>query len=438
MLTIAYPSQALPQDVQCTITVTEPTTCYITTPIYLLPGATLNIVGNSSALMNVTRFELSAFTNLIQIPPILWSVFPNLEEIVMANYAAVNTLAATDFMYASKLKVLNLKGNKLLTIPYSTFALAPALETLDLSANGITEIEGMAFNGLTNLKTLDLSWNRLTMLDAFSFTGLSNLEELDLSENKIKLIGDGAFSLPKLRILNMNGNGAKLLPDNLFGTIPAQTPPLEYVDFGENKLTHIGTSLYGLQELKVLNLTANKKIDDINLEALAQLPKLDTLLLSNSGFSFPLATIFTIPSPETAASVAVPISNSPLKRLYLAKNKLINPDVLQQLAYFRQLEVLSLEGNKFTYIDNVKSLPTWFPNLRSIYIGENKLDCTWLNATVPLFQQANVNVYTIKKIKTLGGTVFQRKLIDADDCFDLAKIFDGILYFMNKFGSAVV
>lgn len=167
----------------------------------------------------------------------------------------------------------------------------------------------------------------------------------------------------------MNGNGAKLLPDNLFGTVPAQSPPLEYVDFGENKLTHIGTSLYGLQALKVLNLTANKKIDDINLEALAQLPKLDTLLLSSSGFQFPLASIFTISPPETAASVAVPTSNSPVKRLYLAQNKLVNPDVLRQLAYFRQLEVLSLEGNKFTFVDNIKSLPTWFPNLRTIYIG---------------------------------------------------------------------
>lgn len=65
------------------------------------------------------------------------------------------------------------------------------------------------------------------------------------------------------------------------------------------------------------------------------------------------------------------------------------------------------------------------------------MDCTWLNATVPLFDKAKASVYTIKKIKTLGGTVYQRKIIDADDCFDLAKIFDGILYFMNKFGSAV-
>lgn len=439
LLILAWPAEAIPQDVQCTITAAEPTTCYITTPIYLLPDSTLNIV-NTSDLVNVKRFELRAFTNLIRIPPVIWAVFPNLEEIVMANYAAVSTLSATDLLYASKLKLLDLRGNKLLTVPYSAFALAPALEVLDLSVNGITEIEGMAFNGLNNLKQLNLSFNRLALLDAFTFTGLPNLEVLDLSLNKIKLIGDGAFNLPKLRVLNMNTNDAKLLPEFLFGAIPSQTPPLAYVDFGDNKLTHIGTSLYHLQELNVLNLTSNKKIDDIDLGALAQLPKLETLLLSNSGFQFPIVSyLTTVTPPEAALNIPVPTSNSPLKRLYLAKNKLVNPDVLRQLAYFRQLEFLSLEANKFTYFDNVKSLSTWFPNLRSIYIGENKLNCAWLNETIPLFQAANVNVYTIKKTKTwFGTTVFQQKLIDMDDCFDLEKIFTNILTFLNKFGSAAV
>lgn len=431
LLVILYPVQSLPQDVQCTITAAEPTTCYITTPIYLLPGATLNIV-NSSELINIKRFELRAFTNLISIPPIIWAVFPNLEEIIMANYASVSTLTATDLLYASKLKVLNLKGNKLLTIPYSAFALAPALETVDLSLNAITEIEAMAFNGLNNLKQLDLSFNRLTMLDAFTFTGLLNLETLNLSNNKIKLIGDGTFNLPKLQTLNVNYNSVNLLPDNLFGVIPGQSPPLTSVDFGENKLTHIGAAFYSLQELVLLNLTANKKIDDINLEALAQLPKLETLLLSNSGFQFPI--VYT-----TAASVPVPISNSPLKKLYLAKNKLINPDVFRQLAYFRQLEVLSLEENRFTFIDNVKSLATWFPYLHSIYLGENKLNCVWLNDSIPIFQTANINVFTIKKTKTwTGTTIYEQKLIDMDDCFDLEKIFNNILFFLNKFGKAAL
>lgn len=192
-----------------------------------------------------------------------------------------------------------------------------------------------------------------------------------------------------------------------------------------------------MQELNLLNLTANKKIDDINLEALAQLPKLETLLLANSGFQFP--TVFTtITPPEAAASVPVPVSNSPLKTLSLAKNKLANPDVFRQLAYFRQLEVLSLQENTFSFIDNIKSLPTWFPSLRTIYLGENKLNCEWLKDAIPVFQTNNINVYTIKKTKSWFGTTSYEKIIDMDDCVDLDKILGNILFFLNKFGKAAL
>lgn len=429
--------ESLPQDVACTINPDEPTTCYITTPVYLVPGNTLNII-NRSDLVNVTRFELRAFTNLVNIPPILWATFPNLQELVLADYAAVATLSAVDFLYASKLKLLNLRGNKLTTIPQSTFALATALETIDLSYNLISIIEDLAFNGLDNLKDLDLSHNKIGGLTVFTLSNLKNLETLDLSNNKIKLLDDGALALPKLKLLNFNMNDVKLLPNNLFGIAPSALPQLTYVDFGDNKLTHIGTALYGLTELNLLNLTANKKIDDINLAALANLPKLETLLLSASGFQFlPMTyTDAVIPMPETLAA-PVPSSASPLKKLYLAKNKIANPDVLKQLAYFTQLEVLSLEENKLTYLDDVASLSTWFPKLHTLFLGENKLDCSWLNSTLPLFDASDVHVFTITKVKSWFGTTYQKKLIDMDDCFDLGKIFDNILFFMNKFSKAV-
>lgn len=426
--------ESLPQDVPCTINPDEPTTCYIATPIYLLPGNTLNIV-NRSDLVNVTRFELRAFTNLIQIPPIIWAVFPNLQELVMADYASVATLTTVDFLYASKLKLLNLRGNKVTTILQSTFALAGALEKIDLSYNLIGAIEDLAFIGLDNLKDLNLSNNKIGTLKVFTLSNLKNLETLDLGNNKIKLIDDGALALPKLKLLNFNSNDVKLLPDNLFGLTPSTLPPLTYVDFGENKLSHIGNSFYGLSELNSLNLTGNKKIDDINLALFAELPKLETLFLSSSGFQFP-----TVLFDETTLDVAatpVPTSASPLKKLYLAKNKLVNPDVLKQLAYFGQLEVLSLEENRFIYLDDVDSLSTWFPKLHTLFIGENKLSCDWLNQTLPLFDASNVRVYTIKKVKSWFGTTYQKKLIDMDDCFDLGKIFDNILFFLNKFSRAV-
>lgn len=393
----------------------------------------MNIV-NRSDLVNLTRFELRAFTNLIQIPPIIWTTFPNLQELVLADYASVATLTTIDFMYASKLKLLNLRGNKVTTIPQSTFALAAALEKIDLSYNLIGVIEDLAFIGLDNLKDLDLSNNKIGALKLFTLSNLKNLETLDLSNNKIKLIDDGALALPKLKLLDFNSNDVKLLPDNLFGLTPSAFPPITYVDFGENKLTHIGNSFYGLKELNSLNLTANKKIDDINLAALAELPKLETLLLSSSGFQFP--TIYEETTLDAAAT-PVPTSASPLKKLFLAKNKLVNPDVLKQLAYFGQLEVLSLEENRFIYLDDVESLSTWFPQLHTLFIGGNKLSCDWLNQTLPLFDASDVHVFTIKKVKSWFGTTYQKKLIDMDDCFDLGKIFDNILFFLNKFSRAV-
>lgn len=421
---------ALPQDIECTILPTAPTTCYITTPFVLQPLSTLNIVDTGN-LENVTRFELRAYSNLNRIPAIVWAKFPKLQEIIMANYSVVDTLSTVDFLYAANLMVLSLQGNRLLTVPYSTFALAPKLEQLDLSMNLITEIEDMAFNGLDQLKVLDLSYNRLGLLKTFTFAGATNLQYLDLSHNKIKLIDDGTFHLPALKYLNMNTNDLKVLPDNVFGVPGIQSSSLVFIDFGDNKLAHIGSSLYNLREMEFLNLTNNKKIDDINLAEFAKLPKLEQLSLSSSGFQFP-TPLTVVPPSFDAPTTPAPTSISPLKVLDISKNKLANPDVLMQLAYFRRLEVLRLNGNKFTYFDYVKALPTWFPSLRTIYVGENKLNCEWLNITIPVFREANVTVLTVKKIKTWSGTVSQEKVIDMDDCVDLGVVLDKILWFLGN------
>lgn len=432
-LSFANFAVSLPQDVACSITPEEPTTCYINTPIYLVPGNTLNII-NRSDLVNITRFELRAFTNLINIPLTIWASFPNLQELVLADYAQIATITAVDFTYASKLKLLNLRGNKITTIPQATFSLATALEKIDLSYNLIGLVQDLAFSGLINLKELDLSHNKIGALTVFTLSNLKNLETLDLSNNKIKLLDDGALALPKLKLLNFNMNGVKLLPNYLFGLSATASPPLTFVDFGDNKLTHIGTALYGLQELNLLNLTANKKIDDINLAALANLPNLETLLLTNSGFHFPL----TVSEGTMPVTLAAPVTAtaSPLKKLYLAKNKIGNPDVFKQLAYFKQMEVLSLEENQIIYLDDVASLPQWFPELHTIFLGNNKLDCTWLNSTLPLFDAADVHVFSISKFKSWFGTSYQKKLLDMDDCFDLGKIFENVLNIIGTFSKA--
>lgn len=429
MLSIGY-TTAVVQDVQCISTVEEPDSCYIITPIYLKPTDTLNFI-NAENLTNVTHFELKAFTNFVSFPTIVLDTFPLLEDLILAGFAFVSTLAPTDFAHATNLRTLDLKANELTSIPYSVFSSASNLVNLDLSYNAIWEIEDLAFNGLTQLEKLDLSNNRLPYLKHFTFSGIPSLKYLDISHNKIKLIENAALYLPSLTHLYFKFNEVKTLPDGLFGIGPSLTSALTIVDLSDNKLTHIGSAIYGLKQLQWLNLTNNKNIDDLNITAFSNLYHLEELYLTSAG-----SIIQPIVVPTLGDAAIVPLtSQSPLKILHLGKDKITNPDLLRQLSVFSQLEELNLENNKIIYIDGINQLKAWFPSLKTIEIGGNKLNCNWLNDSIPLFQAAGVNVYTIKKSKTwFTGTAYEKKLIDATDCFDLETIFNNILDYMKAFG----
>ena len=431
----AYLGDVNAVNIECSVSSAEPNACYILTPVYLTLGDSLNIVGAGN-LTNITKFELKAFTNINRIPSTVFSLFPQLQELILANYAQVNTLSSADFLNAKNLKVLNLKSNQLTSVPYAAFALATELESIDLSYNLISNIEDLAFNGLSKVQSLDLSYNRLSNLSHFALAGLTNLVELNLSHNKIKLVEDGALYFPTLRYLNFNTNELKLLPENAFGVAPLEQSALEVVDFGDNKLSHIGQSVYHLSQLRVLNLTNNKKIDDISLYGFATLPNLEVLVLTNTGFKTPLIGTITPPSPD-AVPVPTPTA-SPLKKLFLAKNKIVDPFMIRELSVFPQLEELSLEENQLIYLEDVDKISTLLPNLKTIWIGENKLNCAWLSNAIPYFESQGINVYTIKKIKTwFGGTIYQKKIIDAEDCFDLDKIFTNVLKYITTWSKVL-
>lgn len=424
---------AVVQDVQCINTPEEPNSCYIITPIYLAPTDSLNFI-NAASLTNVTRFELKAFTNFATFPTIVFDTFPRVQEVILGGFSFVSTLLFTDFTKATNLRTLDLRANELTSIPYAVFNGASNLVNLDLSYNAIWEIEDLAFNGLSQLTKLDLSYNRLPILKHFTFSGIPNLKELDISHNKIKTIETGSLYLPQLTKLYFNFNDVKTLPEGLFGIGPSLTSSLSVVDFSDNKLTHIGSSIYNLKQLTWLNLTNNKNIDDLNIVAFSNLYHLEELYLTNAG-----VLIQPVAAPLVGSvPIAPPTSQSPLRILHLAKSKIASPDLLRQLAVFGQLEELDLQENKIIYLDGVNQLGTWFPNLQTIEIGGNKLNCDWLKEAIPLFQAADVDVFTIKKTKSwFTGTAYEKKLIDLNDCFDLETVFTNILNYMKTFGKIV-
>ncbi|NXD80903.1 LRC32 protein, partial [Halcyon senegalensis] len=85
------------------------------------------------------------------------------------------------------------------------FRLLGKVEVLDLSANNLeSHAAGWYISNLTRLRTLDLSGNKMTRLPAGIFWSSPRLRELDLSDNYIVEIEEGAFeALEELEVVNL-------------------------------------------------------------------------------------------------------------------------------------------------------------------------------------------------------------------------------------------
>ncbi|NXL01278.1 LRC32 protein, partial [Mesembrinibis cayennensis] len=79
------------------------------------------------------------------------------------------------------------------------------VEVLDLSANNLeSHMAGWYVSNLTRLRTLDLSGNKMTRLPAGIFWSTPRLRELDLGNNYIMEIEEGAFeALEELEVVNL-------------------------------------------------------------------------------------------------------------------------------------------------------------------------------------------------------------------------------------------
>ncbi|GBP91353.1 Chaoptin [Eumeta japonica] len=88
---------------------------------------------------------------------------------------------------------LELKQDKLTSVPSIALRYLQKLKLLDLSANEITEISGENWRGLDMLQSLTLADNSISKLPLDGFSGLPSLETLDLSGNHLAIIDGGVF-----------------------------------------------------------------------------------------------------------------------------------------------------------------------------------------------------------------------------------------------------
>ncbi|NXP10667.1 LRC32 protein, partial [Thinocorus orbignyianus] len=203
--------------------------------------------------------------------------FGQLEYLDMC-FNQLETVSATTLAQLPQLHSLLLGSNRL-DHNYLTngraFHLLRNIEVLDLSVNNLeSHMAGWYISNLTRLRMLDLSGNKLTRLLAGIFWSTPRLRELDLSNNYIIEIEEGAFealeelevvnlalnslhcisgfSLTQLRVLNLSHNALELF----ISEEGAEPYLLQALDLSYNRLLYF-PELPKAHYLTHLNLSNN-------------------------------------------------------------------------------------------------------------------------------------------------------------------------------------
>ncbi|XP_074910002.1 transforming growth factor beta activator LRRC32-like [Buteo buteo] len=111
----------------------------------------------------------------------------------------------------TRLRVLDLSGNKMTSLLMDMFWSTPRLRQLDLSNNYIMEIEKGAFEALEELEVVNLALNSLHCISGFSLT---QLRVLNLSHNALELfVSEEAAEPYLLQVLDLSHNRLLYFPE---------------------------------------------------------------------------------------------------------------------------------------------------------------------------------------------------------------------------------
>ncbi|KAF8042945.1 hypothetical protein BT93_A1318 [Corymbia citriodora subsp. variegata] len=157
------------------------------------------------------------------------------------------------------------------------------LSLLDLSSNNFEGPIPDVFNNKTQLQRLLFSHNHFMGPIPPSIKNLSNLAQLDISNNLIggSIPSPSLFSLPSLTSLDLSNNG-------LIGEIGEfhSAPLLDHVDLsGNHSRGSIPSSIFQLENLTYLSVSANNPTGILDLRLLSRLKRLEELYLSDNNLS---------------------------------------------------------------------------------------------------------------------------------------------------------
>ncbi|XP_069501452.1 extracellular matrix protein 2-like isoform X2 [Ambystoma mexicanum] len=210
-----------------------------------------------------------AENDIAHLPADAFAGLPNLEWLDLSKNKLDDDGVHIDaFKNLTKLKRLNLDGNRLTAIPL----LPPLLQELKMNDNAIQGLQRHSFRGLYKLLTLELEGNHFhdgnvfpmsfkplrsliyLRLDRNRFravpSGLpASLQELHLDSNRIEQVSEGLLNKTlNLSVLVLSNN--RLQEDRIAMRAWIDLPKLESLDLSYNRLVHVPSFLpRGLRQL---------------------------------------------------------------------------------------------------------------------------------------------------------------------------------------------
>ncbi|OZC06751.1 hypothetical protein X798_06255 [Onchocerca flexuosa] len=339
------------------------------------------------------------------------------------KHAVVKILMVKDMVY--NIVALSIMHSSIAFINQDTFK-HHNIQILDLSNNQIASINVNAFRGLENkLYQLTLNQNSLTSIPSWAMTYLYQLRYLHLVHNMISEIKSDTFDetqLKNLHYLHLDYNQISMLPKKSLLRLPLQVLTLSnnriieieklalpttvwFLDLKNNLISEIPyLALRELKQLRTLDLESNnitevtnnpevKFISEIDLKlsnnrirhikdnAFDSFQKFGRLDLSYNQISTVSGTAFNSINQMRQIDLSynkivhIPTDTfknmaKSLKWMNLEENQLHQlPNALQPL---RSLEILNMNGNKLTVLDN-NTINNLKPILTELLLAFNRL-----------------------------------------------------------------
>ena len=328
---------------------------YTSIPRHLATHASITTLDLSGNLINhVTYSSLTSLRSLVNLK---------------LKNNDITSIDDGSFQTMSQLQLLDLSSNHVSAVTEQTLYGVDALMHLDLSYNNLRHVDG-AFKGLTQLSRLDLRFNHIQRITQITFRDLQNLRYLFLANNQIAHIDKRAFrQMTKLMYLVLKGNPLYQLPKFEFNS-----QYLSYIDMSECKLSDVPRGLPS--SVRYLQLRRNN-ISDVDGRAFRDCRFVSILVLDENGLTtidddtfaamLHLQQLWLNGNRLTAIPTSLPVT---LERLLMDQNHVTSIDL--ELQGQVNLDTVSLMGNSIVRVQ-YNSFGT-LQNLGSLDLSNNQIE----------------------------------------------------------------